>query len=45
MIDLGLRLRQLLAQLGQMAAGEMAGLVRHHADDLVRRFATASCAP
>ena len=30
--------RQLLAQLCQMAAGDMAGLVREHADDLVRRL-------
>ena len=35
---LGLRLRQLLAHLGEMAAGKMAGFVRQHADDLVRRF-------
>ena len=35
---LGLRLRQLLAHLGEMAAGEMAGFVREHADDLVRRL-------
>ena len=27
-----------LAQLGEMAAGEMAGFVREHADDLVRRL-------
>ena len=33
---LGLRLRQLLAHLGEMAAGEVAGFVRQHADDLVR---------
>ncbi|KIU01686.1 hypothetical protein QU38_00350, partial [Staphylococcus aureus] len=35
---LGLCLRQLLAHLGQMAAGEMARLMRQHADDLVRRL-------
>ena len=33
---LGLRLRQLLAHLGEMAARQMAGLVREHPDDLVR---------
>ena len=35
---LGLRPRELLAQLGQMAAGDMPGLMREHADDLVRRL-------
>ena len=35
---LRLRLRHLFAHLGEMAAGEMAGFMRHHADDLVRRF-------
>ena len=34
----GLRLRELLAQPRQMAAGDVAGLVREHADDLVRRL-------
>ena len=38
MIDGGLRIGELLAQLRQMAAGDMAGLVREHADDLVRRL-------
>ena len=33
---LRLRLRQLLAHLGEMAAGQMAGFVRQHPDDLVR---------
>src|SRR6202012_4992218 len=33
---LRLRHRQLFAQFGQMAAGQMAGLVRQYADDLVR---------
>jgi len=33
---LGLGLRQLLAHLGEMAAGQMAGFVCQHADDLVR---------
>ena len=32
---LGLRLRQLLAHLGEVAARQMAGLVREHTDDLV----------
>ena len=35
---LGLGLRHLLAHLGEMAAGEVAGFMRHHADDLVRRL-------
>ena len=35
---LGLGVGKLLAQLGQMAAGQMPGLVREHADDLVRRL-------
>ena len=35
---LGLGVGELLAQLGQMAAGQMPGLVREHADDLVRRL-------
>ena len=30
--------RELLAQARQMAAGHVAGLVREHADDLVRRL-------
>ena len=34
----GLRRGELLAQARQMAAGEMPGFVREHADDLVRRF-------
>ena len=38
MIDCGLRVRELLAQPRQMAAGDVAGLVRQHADDLVRRL-------
>ena len=40
MIICDLRLRKLLAQPRQMAAGDMAGFVREHADDLVwrRRF-------
>ena len=33
----GLDVGELLAQLRQMAAGDMAGLMREHADDLVRR--------
>ena len=33
---LRLRRRQLFAKLGEMAAGEMAGFVRQHPDDLVR---------
>ena len=33
---LGLRLRHLLAHLGEMAAGQMAGFVRQHPDQLVR---------
>jgi hypothetical protein len=32
----GLDIGQFLPQLGQVAAGDMAGLVRHHADDLIR---------
>ena len=35
---LGLGRRELLAQLGEVAAGEMAGLVGEHADQLVRIF-------
>ena len=35
---LRLRHRELLAELRQMAAGDMAGLVGEHADDLVRRL-------
>ena len=35
---LRLGLRHLLAHLGEMAAGKVAGFVRHHADDLVRRL-------
>jgi len=35
---LRLRLRHLFAHLGEMAAGKMAGFMRHHADDLVRGF-------
>ena len=38
MIDCGLRRRELLAQARQMAAGDVAGFVREHADDLVRRL-------
>ena len=38
MIDCGLGIGELLAQLRQMAAGDVAGLVREHADDLVRRL-------
>ena len=34
----GLRRGELLAQLHQMAAGQVAGFVREHADDLVRRL-------
>ena len=34
----GLRLGELLAQPQQMAAGQMAGFVREHADDFVRRL-------
>ena len=30
--------REFLVELGEVAAGDMAGLVREHADDLVRRF-------
>ena len=33
-----LRLGDLLAQAGEMAAGDMAGFVGEHADDLVRRL-------
>ena len=33
---LGLRLRQLFAKLGKMPAGQMAGFMRQHSDDLVR---------
>ena len=33
----GLRVGEFLAHLGQMAADDMAGLVRKHADDLVGR--------
>ncbi len=33
---LGLRPRQLLAKLGEVAAGQMAGFMRQHPDDLVR---------
>ena len=35
---LRLGLRHLLAHLGEMTAGKVAGFVRHHADDLVRRL-------
>ena len=35
---LRLRLSQLLAQAGEMAAGQVAGFVRQHSDDLVWRF-------
>jgi len=35
---LGLRLRHLLAHLGEMTAGEVAGFMRHHPDDLVWRL-------
>ncbi len=38
MIDCVVALRDLLAQARQMAAGDVAGLVREHADDLVRRL-------
>ncbi len=41
---LGLRLRQLLAQPGEMAAGQMARFVRQHPDDLVRGFRLQQCA-
>ena len=40
----GLRRRQLLAQLEQMAAGQMPGLMREHANDLVRRLGIEQCA-
>ncbi len=33
---------KLLAHAREMAAGDMAGLVRQHADDLVRRFRSIS---
>ena len=36
-IAAGLRVRELLAQAREMPAGDMAGFVREHADDLVRR--------
>ncbi len=35
---LRLGLRHLFAHLGEMPAGKMAGFMRHHADDLVRRL-------
>ncbi len=35
---LRLGLRHLLAHLGEMSAGKVAGFMRHHADDLVRRL-------
>ena len=38
MIDCVVRRGQLLAQSRQMSAGDVAGLVREHADDLVRRL-------
>ena len=38
MIDCVCAVGKLLAQARQMAAGEVAGLVRQHADDLVRRL-------
>jgi hypothetical protein len=41
---LGLRPRELLTQLGQMPAGDVPGLMRKHADDLVRRLRLHQCA-
>ncbi len=38
MIDGGLRVGKLLAHPRQMPAGDVAGFVREHADDLVRRL-------
>ena len=40
----GLRIGELGTQLAQVAAGDVAGLVGHHADDLVRRLRVHQCA-
>ena len=40
----GLRIGELFAQSHQMTAGQVAGLVREHADDFVRRLGVEQCA-